>query len=250
MELFVLLLLLCLCPSTRGHQGHQDSGGIAVTDFHDPKVTQDEAHLKEHLKDQINTNRQMTPQEMEFHYFRLHDTNNDTKLDGLEILSALSHMVPMSKVNNQEKIGKTEEQIQLMEIARSEKAIKYFTDIIDKVLIQDDHDRDGYVSYPEYIRGRRRDMENYQREMVMQQKNMQAQQFQQMQQWQAFQQWQQQQQMAGGQNPPPGGAAQSPPGVPSPPNTPTQEQMKQFEEFQKFQQQPQDVQKFTQTQKQ
>ncbi|XP_060069034.1 putative uncharacterized protein DDB_G0271606 [Ylistrum balloti] len=254
----LLALLLCLAPFATGHQGHEDSGGVAVTDFHDPKVTQDEAHLKEHLKDQINTNRQMTPQEMEFHYFRLHDTNNDTKLDGLEILSALSHMVPMSKIKDNEKIGKTEEQLQLMQQERSEQAIKYFTDIIDKVLIQDDHDRDGYVSYPEYIRGRRRDMENYQREMAIQQSNMQAQQFQQMQQWQAFQQWQmqqqlqqqQQQQQASGRKQLPGGAAQSPPGVPPPPNAPTPEQMKQFEEFQKFQQQPQDVQKFTQTQKQ
>ncbi|XP_069119268.1 putative cyclin-dependent serine/threonine-protein kinase DDB_G0272797/DDB_G0274007 [Argopecten irradians] len=245
----LVLLLLCLTPIIRGHQS---GGSVAVTDFHDPKITQDEAHLKEHLKDQINTNRQMTPQEMEFHYFRLHDSNNDTKLDGLEILSALSHMVPMSKVSDQEKAGKTEEQIQLMEQMRSEKAIKYFTDIIDKVLIQDDHDRDGYVSYPEYIKGRRRDMENYQREMAMHQQSMQAQQFQQMQQWQAFQQWQlqqqQQQQMAAGQKPPQGGAA-SPPGVPPAPNTPSLEQLKQFEEFQKLQQ-PQEVQKFTQTQKQ
>lgn len=28
------------------------------------------SHLKEHLKDQIDTNKQMTPEEMEFHYFR------------------------------------------------------------------------------------------------------------------------------------------------------------------------------------
>ncbi|XP_021366738.1 multiple coagulation factor deficiency protein 2 homolog, partial [Mizuhopecten yessoensis] len=123
----LVLLLLCLTPSTAGHQGHQDNGGTTVTDFHDPKVTQDEAHLKEHLKDQINTDRQMTPQEMEFHYFRLHDTNNDTKLDGLEILSALTHMVPAVKIKDNEKLGKTGEQIQLMQQQRSEQAVKYFT---------------------------------------------------------------------------------------------------------------------------
>lgn len=28
------------------------------------------SHLKEHLKDQIDTNKRMSPEEMEFHYFR------------------------------------------------------------------------------------------------------------------------------------------------------------------------------------
>jgi len=34
---------------------------------------------------------EMTPEEMQFHYFKVHDYNNDNKLDGIELISALTH---------------------------------------------------------------------------------------------------------------------------------------------------------------
>lgn len=33
----------------------------------------------------------MSDDELEFHYFKLHDFDNNTKLDGLEILNAIQH---------------------------------------------------------------------------------------------------------------------------------------------------------------
>lgn len=75
----------------------------------------------------------MTPQEMEFHYFRLHDSNNDTKLDGLEIMAALSHMNVMFEVKPHEKIGKTEEQIAAMEKERQGGALKYYTGLLCRI---------------------------------------------------------------------------------------------------------------------
>ena len=58
---------------------------------------------------------------------RLHDTNNDTKLDGLEVMAALNHMGHMFKLQAHEKMGKTPEQIAALEEERQKGALKYFT---------------------------------------------------------------------------------------------------------------------------
>ncbi|XP_048734986.1 multiple coagulation factor deficiency protein 2 homolog [Ostrea edulis] len=230
-RLFLLLSLVVWCCHGHGDHGHQ--GGTPVQhvpadqfNIHDPKITQDQAHLKEHLKDQIDTNRQMSPEEMEFHYFRLHDTNNDTKLDGLEIMAALNHMAGMFKVQPHEAVGKTPQQIADLEEERQKGALQYFTDIIDRVLVTDDINGDGYISYPEYMRARKRDFAQYQQQMAMQQQQQQQQmmamqQQQQFQQFQQFQQYQQQQ------------AAQQ-----HQQNAPKQPQQIQQPNAQQFQQQP------------
>jgi tellurite resistance protein len=49
---------------------------------------------------------------------RLHDTNNDTKLDGLEIMAALSHIEHMFEIQPQEKQGKTEQEIEKLKEER------------------------------------------------------------------------------------------------------------------------------------
>lgn len=49
-------------------------------------------HIAEHLKDYAHKPvDQMTDEEMEFHYFKLHDYDDNNKLDGNEITSAITH---------------------------------------------------------------------------------------------------------------------------------------------------------------
>ncbi len=49
-------------------------------------------HVLEHLDGVINKPKeQMTPDEQNFYYFKLHDYNNDNMLDGLELVSAFAH---------------------------------------------------------------------------------------------------------------------------------------------------------------
>lgn len=60
---------------------------------------------------------------------RLHDTDNNTKLDGLEIYKAMVHMLPFDEIENMvyKKVdtkGKSAEQI-IKE--RKEQEIKYYT---------------------------------------------------------------------------------------------------------------------------
>jgi hypothetical protein len=55
-------------------------------------------HVLEHLDGIINKPRdQMTPEEQNFYYFKLHDYDNNNKLDGLELVSAFAHNDGMLK---------------------------------------------------------------------------------------------------------------------------------------------------------
>eukprot|EP00128_Syssomonas_multiformis_P008768 Colp12_sorted_trinity150504_noHs@62 len=98
----------------------------------------DEGHLKEHLKDVYNEEQLAALKDENshrFHYFKLHDTNNDDKLDGLELRAALSHSDhPAEKKSAEEK----------------ENAEKALTQMVDHTLQEDDLDNDGFISFVEY----------------------------------------------------------------------------------------------------
>ncbi|XP_033735753.1 multiple coagulation factor deficiency protein 2 homolog [Pecten maximus] len=204
--LLLVLTVLVGIDLCKGHPSNDHASPNTPTEqseqvgFHDDKVVHDEAHLKEHLQEEIDTSKPMTPQEMEFHYFRLHDADNNTKLDGLEIMSALSHMSNMYDLTAAEKAGKSDQEVAELQRKRSDEATKHYADIVDKVLREDDFDQDGYISYPEYVSARRRDYDRYQHEMAQQQMMAQQHMMQQQQamaqqqQFQQFQQFQQQQQ--------------------------------------------------------
>ena len=50
------------------------------------------SHIKEHLKDVVEKPKEeMTEEELEFHYFKLHDYDGNNKLDGTEITKAITH---------------------------------------------------------------------------------------------------------------------------------------------------------------
>lgn len=202
----LLLMLIVLAGAGYSHPSNDPASPGTTTEqseqvgFLDDKAVHNEEHLKEHLKVEIDTSQPMTPQQMEFHYFRLHDLDNNTKLDGLEIMSALSHMSSMYDLSDAEKAGKSEQEVAQLQRKRSDQATKHYADIVDKVLREDDFDQDGYISYPEYVSARRRDFDQYQHQMAQQQM-MQHQQMMeqqamaaQQQQFQQFQQFQQQQQ--------------------------------------------------------
>jgi len=50
-------------------------------------------HINEHLKEQINVNQDkpMSNEDLQFHYFKVHDSDNDDKLDGIELATAMAH---------------------------------------------------------------------------------------------------------------------------------------------------------------
>ncbi|KAK9511698.1 hypothetical protein O3M35_000310 [Rhynocoris fuscipes] len=130
-----------------------------------PKLTQDSQllHDVEHIQDDLagtlpdDAAEKMTPEELEFHYFKLHDFDHNTKLDGLEILHAIRH----SLGHDDDHENSTSAQIESSTYYKKPTPAQdfaFFVDLIDHVLLEDDTDRDGYLSYVEYAIGRQRDL--------------------------------------------------------------------------------------------
>jgi len=119
--------------------------------MHNNKMAQDAEHITEHLREQINLDRKLTPEELELYYFIEHDFNKDLKLDGIEILAAIKH----SDLASELLVNSTNMNATEMKMA-FDTELSYYTDIIDEVLAEDDADHDGYLSYAEYVTAKRR----------------------------------------------------------------------------------------------
>ncbi|KAK5970637.1 hypothetical protein GCK32_008729 [Trichostrongylus colubriformis] len=57
----------------------------------DKDIVQDEAHLKEHLKNKVETSGPTTAEKQRFRWFWITDLNHDGYLDGIEIMKSLTH---------------------------------------------------------------------------------------------------------------------------------------------------------------
>ncbi|XP_034189627.1 multiple coagulation factor deficiency protein 2 homolog isoform X1 [Osmia lignaria lignaria] len=135
------------------HHHYSPQKNIKITQ--DANLLQDATHLKEDMgsmADQLDFSN-MTEQEIEFHYFKVHDVDNNAKLDGLEILHAIQHTFHENKVTNNKGEGFSEE----TKSADCEDDLPWIVELIDKVLKEDDVDNDGYLGYVEYVLGRQRD---------------------------------------------------------------------------------------------
>lgn len=98
----------------------------------------------------------MSDEELEFHYFQLHDFDKNNLLDGLEILQAIHH------TENHENDHEHDSEVQKKE---DQDNFEYYVELIDKVLLEDDADFDGYLSYAEYAAGRKREQEKKSKEI-------------------------------------------------------------------------------------
>ncbi|EDV22216.1 uncharacterized protein TRIADDRAFT_59229 [Trichoplax adhaerens] len=118
-SLFLLLLLSFVTCAER------------ISPLRDTKHIKDRKHIEEHLKEQVNVKEEKLDDEnMVMHYFKLHDTDNNGKLDGLEIFKAMSDYTN----HNDEKFDDAK-----------------FAEWIDRALEDDDRNGDGYIDYAEYM---------------------------------------------------------------------------------------------------
>merc|ERR1712170_91938 len=111
------------------------------------QIQGDKAHLSEELEEAFNKEaiENMTAEERDFHYFRIHDFDKNNLLDGLEVFKALVHESEHEK-------NETEQN------SEAEKSFDDIVEMIDKVLEEDDTNKDGFLSYSEFVAGRRRVM--------------------------------------------------------------------------------------------
>ncbi|KAK4304732.1 hypothetical protein Pmani_023330 [Petrolisthes manimaculis] len=126
------------------HHGHHNQQQRVLRN---PNLSQERDHIKDHLEVPIDT-AGMSEQELQFHYFKMHDADNNNKLDGQELIKSLFHWHDSSN-HDANKGGH-----------HSPPEPKIFTDdeltnMIDPILDQDDRNRDGFIDYPEFVQAQR-----------------------------------------------------------------------------------------------
>lgn len=102
----------------------------------DRNMIQDKDHIMEHLEGVIDKpEKEMTPQELQLHYFKMHDYDGNNLLDGLELATAITHV-------HREERGDSSPPMKEEELIA----------LIDDVLRDDDRNNDGYIDYAEFAR--------------------------------------------------------------------------------------------------
>ncbi|XP_068041622.1 multiple coagulation factor deficiency protein 2 isoform X1 [Anomalospiza imberbis] len=132
-------LLFCLAMAAffisalaEEHVGESQHPNIRL----DKNLVQDKEHILEHLEGVIEKpESEMSPQELQLHYFKMHDYDGNNLLDGLELATAISH-VHKEEGGEHTQVMKEEELISL----------------IDDVLRDDDKNNDGFIDYAEFAK--------------------------------------------------------------------------------------------------
>jgi hypothetical protein len=101
-------------------------------------IAHEKEHIAEHADVPIDTSK-MTDQELQFHYFKMHDADNNNKLDGCELIKSLIHW---HEQGNQDSRG-----TQGQKLFNDEELVQ----LIDPILNMDDTNSDGYIDYSEFI---------------------------------------------------------------------------------------------------
>lgn len=75
------------------HVHYRPTRGAGQNILEDKELVHDTAHIQEHLEEIMEEPdlSKMTNEELDFYYFQVHDTDKNSKLDGLEILQAIMH---------------------------------------------------------------------------------------------------------------------------------------------------------------
>lgn len=180
---------LLLLPSLVAHQASQfpgqDANNIPQGQHQQPapshqvpppppkfggEEAKDEHHIKEHLDGKVDPTANMTPEQLQFHYFNMHDLDKNGKLDGVELIKAITHFhVENPSHQNQQPVLPSESELESM---------------IDSILRDDDFNSDGYIDYAEFLKAQKMREDHARAQMQQQQQQQQQQHHQQQQQQQ------------------------------------------------------------------
>ncbi|KAI6190581.1 Multiple coagulation factor deficiency protein 2-like protein [Aphelenchoides bicaudatus] len=105
----------------------------------------DEGHIKEHLEGKVDPTANMTPEQLQFHYFNMHDLDKNGRLDGIELIKAITHFHQENPTNQRAEPG-------LPPPLPSEVELEQ---MIDSILREDDFNGDGFIDYGEFLRAQK-----------------------------------------------------------------------------------------------
>ncbi|KRX80628.1 Multiple coagulation factor deficiency protein 2 -like protein [Trichinella sp. T6] len=125
---YVWLLLYYLTNNAAANEPHS-------AHFGQKDDVEDVEHMKKHLHGRVDTNSMDNPEMMRFYYFNLHDLNKDNRLDGLEIIKAITHY--HKDDHNVEVRVPSDDELEA---------------IVDGIMESDDFNRDGFVDFAEFMK--------------------------------------------------------------------------------------------------
>uniref|UniRef100_A0A158P5T5 EF-hand domain-containing protein n=1 Tax=Angiostrongylus cantonensis TaxID=6313 RepID=A0A158P5T5_ANGCA len=154
----------------------------------------DEQHIKEHLEGKVDPTANMTPEQLQFHYFNMHDLDKNGRLDGVELIKAITHF----------HMGTFKRATFIKGVIKAEKVIAFILDripfpenpgpqqnvhqppllpselelesMIDSILRDDDFNSDGYIDYAEFLKAQKIREEHARAQQQQRQQNQQQQQ--------------------------------------------------------------------------
>ena len=126
-------------------------------------------HIREHMKEHMPEADELKlddAEAMEFHYFKLHDYDNNNKLDGLELAAAMTHYHEDGEGSEETLRVRVSVCVcvcvcdcvyivcvcaQNIDISDDE-----LSNLVDSILDDDDLNNDGYIDYYEFVQAQRR----------------------------------------------------------------------------------------------
>uniref|UniRef100_A0A1B0FG00 EF-hand domain-containing protein n=1 Tax=Glossina morsitans morsitans TaxID=37546 RepID=A0A1B0FG00_GLOMM len=142
--LCVLMLSGKLVPGAAVKRGpHHPRSEQSKTRKLDQHLTHEEHAIEDDLKDMgINANiEDMSEEELTFYYFKIHDSDNNNALDGLEMLQAAVHQDQKFKKLDRDNY-----------IKNASDELNHIIEVIDEFLLIADANKDGLLHYPEYVK--------------------------------------------------------------------------------------------------
>ncbi|XP_038122520.1 multiple coagulation factor deficiency protein 2 homolog isoform X6 [Culex quinquefasciatus] len=106
-------------------------------------IQHEKQHIAEHMDVPIDTSK-MSEQELQFHYFKMHDSDNNNKLDGCELIKSLIHWHEKESNGASNKHEDTDTPTAIY-------SDDQLTTIVEAVLGSMDLDKDGYINWAEYV---------------------------------------------------------------------------------------------------
>lgn len=138
---FLALILVYSCCGEEQKNAGANQQAQRKAPVHDSKHVHNKEHIKEHLQEFTDMKDQKLDDEnLQFHYFKVHDYDNNDKLDGIELANAMSHY-------HDEETGEKAEDYTEEELSG----------MVDQILEEDDLNHDGFIDYPEFIESQKRE---------------------------------------------------------------------------------------------
>ncbi|XP_065072269.1 multiple coagulation factor deficiency protein 2 homolog [Rhopilema esculentum] len=143
LDLFAILSLYFFSTILGEEQpaGEQKQGENAGQKIDPMKLIKDSQHIKEHLKAEYGFNDKQADDylkqyDAQTQFFVMHDYDNNTKLDGLELLKSMTHHHDGDDHGDGHDASDQTDTL---------------VEFVDMVMKDQDLNDDGYIDYPEYI---------------------------------------------------------------------------------------------------